>query len=125
MYMLDSSTLIELLEKGPHAEKVATFLGNSPIVTASVCMHEVLAGVSSPKDRFVLEGLFTTFRVLPHDASAARIGSQMHQDLRKRGKMMNPMDILIAAVCKVHDAELVTLDKGFKNIKGARVHILT
>ncbi len=117
MYVLDSSALIEVIENHPKAEVIEQLLKDAPLITTSISMHEVLAGASSEKQCFVLEGLFSTMRVLSHDAEAARIGAAIEQDLSHSGKKIGRADVLIAAICIVHDAALVTLDADFKNIK--------
>ena len=125
MYLLDSSILIELFEQLPRSQKIAAILKDSSLVTASICMHEVLAGTVTDKERFVLEGLFSTFQILPHDAKAARLGAELYRIMKQQGKMMSAVDNLIAAICKANNAELVTLDKGFQKVKSLNVHIIS
>src|SRR3989338_5031783 len=99
----------------------------APPVTTSICAHEVLAGALFEKPGVVLDGLFSSMRILEHDARAARLGASIEQELRKKGTMINKLDILIAAICVVHNAELVTFDKDFskiKNLSDLRVRII-
>ncbi|HLD33697.1 MAG TPA: type II toxin-antitoxin system VapC family toxin [Candidatus Nanoarchaeia archaeon] len=127
MYVLDSSALIEIIEGHSSGEKVIGIVGDAPLVTTSICEHEVLAGALSEKQAFVLDGLFSSMRILEHDARAARLGASIEQELRKKGTMINKLDILIAAICVVHNAELVTFDKDFskiKNLRDLRVRII-
>src|SRR3989344_3545798 len=122
MYVLDSSAIIEIFEEYPHMQKILDILGDESFVTTSISMHEVFAGAHSQKDRFIVSGLFSQAHILEHDAKAARIGATIEQELTHAGKMINRTDILIAGICKAHNAELVTLDKDFAKIKDIKVH---
>lgn len=124
MYVLDSSALIEIFEGSPLAKKIEAMVQDAPIVTTSICMHELLVGAHSEREQFVLEQLFLNIRILDHTADAARRGARIVKDLSAAGTLINRMDILIAAICKVHDAHLITLDKDFANIKGLKVTII-
>ncbi|HLC19676.1 MAG TPA: type II toxin-antitoxin system VapC family toxin [Candidatus Nanoarchaeia archaeon] len=124
MYILDSSALIEVLEEHPKAEKIMELVGDAELVTTSLCVHEVLAGALSKKDRFVLEGVFSSMRILDHTMRAARVGATIQQELAESGTMINKFDVLIAAICKVNNGELVTLDRDFSKIKNFRVVVV-
>ncbi|HLF54632.1 MAG TPA: type II toxin-antitoxin system VapC family toxin [Candidatus Nanoarchaeia archaeon] len=118
MYVLDSNALIEFLEDGPRASKVLSVVGDEPLVTTSISMHEVLAGSMSDKSRFILENIFSSMRVLEHDAQAARLSAAIEREQYRMGAKINDADILIAGICKANNAELVTLDSDFTKIKG-------
>lgn len=124
MFVLDSSALIEVLQNGRRADKIISLVGDAPLVTVSVCAHEVLAGALKEKDRFVLEAILSSAEVLPHSLEAAKIGARLEEECGKAGNTVNRADVLIAAVCKEHGATIVTLDKDFSRIKGAKVRVL-
>ena len=124
MYILDSSALIEVLEGHPKAEKIMELFGSAELVTTSLCVHEILAGALSKKDRFLLENLLNSMRILDHTARAAVLGATMQQELSQTGTMINKFDILIAAICKINNGELITLDKDFAKIKNFRAIVL-
>jgi predicted nucleic acid-binding protein len=121
MYVLDSNAIIEIIEEGPHSSKLISILKDFPLVTTSITLHEVLAGSMSDKSRFVFEGIFSTMRILEHDAPAARAGAAIQKSLDKKGQKINKMDVLIAGICTIHDATIVTLDKDFKKVQGLKV----
>ena len=124
MFVLDSSALIEVAENKQQKQKVLEAVGNALLITTSICMHEVLTGADSEKRRFILEGIFAKTLVLDHDRRAALIGSRIGRDLNRKGSKLEESDLLIASICMVHDAELVTLDKGFTRIEGLKVKII-
>lgn len=124
MYVLDSSILIEVLGQGPRAKQASEIVGEERCVTTSICMHEVLAGLFSERECFIVENILSTMQILVHDARAAKFGAVIAQDLTRTGTMINKFDILIAAICKAHDAELITLDKDFQKIKDLKVRVI-
>ena len=124
MYVLDSSAIIELIEKTPRGERVENFMRDTALVTTSICMHEVMAGATSKEEFFIFEGLFATMQVLDHTKEAAKEGAKIEQDLTRTGNLISARDILIAGICKARGGEIVTFDKGFTKIKGLKSHVL-
>ncbi len=123
MYVLDSSAIIEAVDDEKQAEKIARVTKDEPVVTTTICIHEILAGTITERDRFVLGKILSGMQILEHTVKSAHIGAQIQKDLEHVGKMINPYDILIAAVCKENNAELITFDKGFARVKGLTAHI--
>lgn len=123
-YVLDSNVLIEVFAQRKLAQKIAGVVKDEPMVTTSICMHEVLTGARSDKERFIFEGLFAGIQVLEHTVEAARIGSYMANELLRNGMTINTPDLLIAGICKANNAELVTLDGDFTRINNLKVHFL-
>lgn len=124
MYVLDSSAIIEAVNDEKQAEKIGRVLGDEPLVTTTICVHEVLAGASSDKNRFVFEKIVSSMQILEHTSDAARAGAEIQRELKRSGQMINPFDILIAAVCKSNYAQLVTFDNDFARVKGLKTIIL-
>ena len=86
MYVLDSSAIIEAIEKGKEFPELTKLLGDEPLVTTSICAQEMLVGAHSPPDRFAIEGILSSMRILDHDLAAARIGALMEQQLTRQGQ---------------------------------------
>ena len=59
-------------------------------------------------NRRVFDALLSGFRVLPFDAAAARLYGPIRAELEKRGRLIGPYDLMIAAHAKSVDAVLVT-----------------
>ncbi len=124
MYVLDSSALIELINDLPLSKKITDVVGYEKMITTSICVHEILCGAKTEKERFVFRGLFSLANVLDHNMNTAVIGSRIYSDLRDKGRIMNSMVLLIAAICKENNGTLITLDKKFKNIPDFSVVIV-
>src|SRR3989344_4970328 len=125
MYVLDSSALIEVIEEYPLKDKVLGIVGDAPLVTTSISLHELFAGAHTEREKFILEHLLGGAQIVPHDAAAAKMGAQITRELSDAGKMINRMDTLIAGICKVHNAELITLDRDFAKIKGLKLQLIS
>lgn len=115
MYILDSSLLIEVIQKKPRAAKIMESLGKEQAVTTSISVHELFQG-SNDKEEFVIRGILKGMDVLSFDFEDAQISGKLAQKLYKQGKPINKADLLIAGICLSHDATLVTLDNDFRNI---------
>ena len=124
MYVLDSSVLIELINEYPRKEKVLSFIGDTPLTTTSISMHEVIAGVLSLKEYFIVQNIFHGITIFDHTPDAARLGAEIEQELTRAGTKINRFDLLIAGICKSHNAHLVTLDADFSKIKGLKVTVI-
>lgn len=124
MFVLDSSAIIEILRETNAGRRIVELLKDEPSVTTSLCLHEVLIGTETPRERFVVEGLCSGMRILSHESTSGQIGAGIERDLRKRGKIIGRTDIMIAAICKDHNAELITLDKDFAGITALKSRIV-
>lgn len=82
------------------------------ILRSSVVVAEVGYGIAQSgrrqHDRRVFDRLLSGFRVLPVDAAAARLYGSIRAQLQKRGRLIGPYDLMIAAHARSLDAVLVT-----------------
>lgn len=125
MYVLDSSALIELFEGTQQHRTIRDLIEGKQLVTTSICVHEVLVGAHHEKENSVLEDIFSSMHVLDFTVPAAKISALIVRGLSREGNLIGRMDILIAAICRAHDATLVTLDKDFLKIKDLKVHVVS
>jgi predicted nucleic acid-binding protein len=122
-YVLDSSAIIKALKYAELADKMSKIMGDSPLVTTSICKQELLS-VKNDKEQFVIKQLLDTMHVLEHTSKAAECGAEIYHELRKKGTLINEFDILIAGICKANHAHLITFDKDFAKIKDLQVTVL-
>jgi tRNA(fMet)-specific endonuclease VapC len=72
-------------------------------------------------NRLVFDSLLSGFRVLPFDAAAARLYGPIRAHLEKRGRLIGPYDLMIAAHAQSLDAVLVTDNtKEFDRVAGLK-----
>ena len=66
-------------------------------------------GYAKPMDRWQrLDETLAPFRSLPFDDLAAEHYARIRYELEKRGQIIGPNDLMIAAICLAHDCTLVT-----------------
>ncbi|HLC66440.1 MAG TPA: type II toxin-antitoxin system VapC family toxin [Candidatus Nanoarchaeia archaeon] len=124
MYVLDSSILIDVLRKTERFKQLRKAFGTIPLITTSISAHELVVGARTDKQRFVLEHLLTGMRILPHDSGAAKQSGQIERELIHAGKSINTPDALIAGICRMHGAELITADTDFMRVHDLKVHLI-
>lgn len=120
MYLLDSNVLSALMMPVlPQAlQDFKKVVAGERLVTASVCVGEILAGIAvlpSGRRRADLDRaarmLFArdlAGAILAYDESAAGIYADLVAQRRRLGHPGSPLDLMIAAIAAVHDATLVT-----------------
>ena len=57
-------------------------------------------------------------QILDFSSEACEEASLIFCELKKSGKMISELDILIAAIAKTNGEAILTLDQHFKSIKG-------
>lgn len=122
MIVLDSSAIIQILNGTKEGEKIKDLYTNREFISAttSININEVLIGVKENKKEDV-KNFFEELEILNFDSRAAYKSVEIENSLRKKGKLINKLDIYIASICLIHDAQIITLDKDFNNIEGLKV----
>ena len=124
-FLLDTNILIAMSKQ---RLGLADRLENIPadaILLSSVVVAEIEYGIVKSgrrqHNRRVFDSLLSGFRVLPFDAAAARLYGPIRAQLEKRGRLIGPYDLMIAAHAQSLDAVLVTDNtKEFDRIAGLK-----
>ncbi|MDO8610225.1 MAG: type II toxin-antitoxin system VapC family toxin [bacterium] len=124
-YFLDTSTIINYLRG---IEKAVNLINNldGKITSSYLCLAELFEGVFSSNNKkaesIILQffsGLNTTYGI---DAIIAKKFGLLRQQLRKKGNIIEDIDIFIASTCLIHDLYLVTFNiKHFSRIKELKI----
>lgn len=125
-YFLDTSIIIDFLRG---KEKTANLINNldGKITSSYLCLGELFEGVYFSKNKKVesiilqlFSGLNTSYGI---DREIAIKFGFLRQQLRKKGSMIEDIDIFIAATCLVHNLYLVTLNtKHFSRINELQIY---
>ena len=120
MLMLDTNVLSEMMAVTPN-QKMADWIIGQPseeLFTATVCQAEILAGIGvlpSGRRRLALEeaarAVFANEfqgRILPFDSDAAAAYADLFAARRKAGRPVGAIDLMVAAIARVHGASVVT-----------------
>ena len=126
--MLDTNTLVYVLNRRPqHQTVVERYDAADPRLTciSSITLAELRFGVEQSALREVtqakLDRLAAALTVLPFEARAAHAYGVLRAQLQKAGKLIGPLDMLIAGHAISHGALLVTNNvREFSRVPGLR-----
>lgn len=120
---LDTSTLISYLKgREPGASAVGKAVNDYACHVTAVTVYELLFGIARARKAIGEDALLGLMTVLPFDDSASRYAARLHDDLIRRNQDIGVKDVLIAAICLVHDVPLLTLnERHFERVLGLKV----
>ena len=126
MYVLDTNTLIYFFKGLGDVSTRLLAVPPKQIGIPSIVLYELEVGIAkstSPKKRSKqLEDFISLVNILPFGTDEARSAASIRVNLEKRGQLIGPYDILIAAVARTNQGILVTSNTAeFGRIKGLRL----
>ncbi len=117
--ILDTSILIGILGNNQALQEKLERIGE-PIATTAITKYELL---KAPKENDAKE-MLGSMNLYDFDSIAAERSSRIFKGLKKKGKMINELDILIASIAITHDELLITRDKDFKRVEYLKLLVL-
>jgi tRNA(fMet)-specific endonuclease VapC len=82
---------------------------------------EIEAGIQQVKQpdayRLNLERLLRQVRIWPIDRLTARIYGEIHHDLKRRGRVLSQVDMMLAALARQKKLTLITSDQDFSAVQ--------
>lgn len=88
------------------------------IGTCAPVLCEIEAGLQQVREpekyRQALYKLLRRVRVWPIDPETARIYGEIYQDLRRRGRVLSQVDMMLAALARQRGLTLLTTDRDFE-----------
>lgn len=124
-YLVDTDVLIDHFKGKAYASEILEKVGGiEQVLISAVTVGEVLEGVvGSPKEYKKVKSVLSKIRVLFVDRKVAEVFAEIRADLRRRGSLIENMDILIAATARVHGLTLITGNtREFKRISGLKLY---
>ena len=124
MYFFDSDICIEILRgRLPRVQEVMRKASPDLFGVPAVVEAELLFGAANsdnPEEgRFYVESLLAPFQIIPFDSKCAVQYANVRADLKKRGLMIGPNDLLIAATALANSATLVSNNvREFRRVQG-------
>ena len=127
IYLIDTNICIYLMNQKP-SEVIQKFKNTEigQIGISTITVSELNYGVE--KSNFKkqnaqrLEEFLTPFEILPYDEAASKYYGMIRTQLESQGKVIGPLDMLIAAHALSKDLVLVTNnEKEFLRIKSLKV----
>lgn len=123
MIIFDTSILVEILNGSEIGIKTIKELDYDIRCTTTISTYELELGIKE-KEINKLKSLLDDLEILNFDIDSSRESAKIEKKLKKEGKLINKMDILIAGICKKHNAKLITLDLDFLKIENIDVKIM-
>lgn len=118
-YLLDTNHLGKAVTAGSVVRKKIAELraGGAKLGTCVPVLCEIEAGIQQVNQpdayRHNLEGVLRQIRVWPIDRSTARVYGEIHHDLKRRGRVLSQVDMMLAALARQMKLTLVTSDQDF------------
>lgn len=126
-YLIDTNICIYIMNNRP-PDVVRQFrkLELGQVGVSSITVSELQYGVSKSKrqkeNQQRLDEFLLPFEIVPYDQIACRQYGDIRADLEKRGVVIGPLDLLIAAHAVSRDLVLVTNnEKEFERIQSLKV----
>lgn len=120
--IIDTDVLIDFLRNEEKAVRKITELrnNNEELKTTSINSFELMKGAFRAKNKnaaLALSKLFSLIAIVDFDFQASEKAAKIYEDLREKGELIDPLDLLIAAVVLSTDEVLLTRNlKHFKRI---------
>ena len=124
-YMLDTNTVSHLLKGHPKVVRRVVAAPMASLNISAITEGEMLFGLAKRPDAKRLHAAVWEFLrrvdVLPWDSAVAKQYGTLRADLERQGKLLAPLDLLIATHALDVGAVLVTNDKAFGRVPGLLV----
>jgi len=125
-YMLDTNICIHLMRHTKNVVDRFSEINDGSITISAITLAELEFGICNSqaydKNRAKLISFLTLVDILTFDDRAAVDYGLIRADLQKRGMVIGPLDMLIAAHARSHNLALVTNNKSeFERVEGLSV----
>ena len=126
MYLLDTNTLIYYFKGMGNVAKRLLSTSPSEIALSTIVLFELEVGIAksmSPRKRKAQLQEFTSLvNIVSFDRAAAELAAEIRAKLEKRGVLIGPYDILVAASALATNSTLVTHNtKEFERVENLRI----
>lgn len=112
MIVADSDVLIDALRgRDPAASRISLELQSGGLATSAITVFELRSGARDTREREIVDRLLGAMRILPLDASAAGEAAEIRRALEALGAPLPMADCLIAGICRVNMATLLTRNR--------------
>lgn len=126
-YLLDTSVIIDYLRGKPDAVKLLDTT-EGEFFSSYICLAEIYEGIHRGENKEKMADVVITFfsslsGMYGIDENIAKKFGEIRADLKKKGKVIEDLDLLLAATCLTHGLTLMTYNqKHFSRIKNLFVY---
>jgi tRNA(fMet)-specific endonuclease VapC len=109
MIVADSDVLIDFLRgREPGTGVVASEIATGRLTTTAINVFELLSGVRTKTERAKIDKLLDALTIHPIDQATSAAAAEIRCYLEEKGEGIGTADYLIAAVCLIKQATLLT-----------------
>jgi len=124
-YIIDSDILIYFLKDHPNVVRAFKKTEPDDIAVTIITYAELLFGAYNSlkikENLSKIKSFLQTMAIADFDKASAEVFASLKAELRKEGKIISDMDLIIASICIANNFILVTNNsKHFKRIKGLK-----
>jgi predicted nucleic acid-binding protein len=124
MVILDTSVVIDISRKKKYAlVLLASYQEKERIATTLITQYEMLRGTPEPYINYITE-LLNRFVILDFANNSLDETVKMYKKLKKKGKLINEIDIMIAGIAATSNETLITKDNDFLNLESDKIVVL-
>jgi predicted nucleic acid-binding protein len=124
MVVLDTSVMVDLSRKKKYAlDLLDSYSGKEQIATTIITKYEILRGTPEQYIDFVTS-LLKKFIIYDFNDTALTETVNLYKALKKKGKLVNELDIIIAGIALSNNQTLITKDKDFLNLENNKITVL-
>lgn len=121
-YMLDTNTVSHLIKEHPSIVRRVVAASMASLCMSAITKAELFFGLAKRPDarrlHLAVRELLRRIDVLPWDSAIAEHYGRVRANLEREGKILAPLDLLIAAHALSIGAVLVTSDRAFGQVTG-------
>jgi hypothetical protein len=117
---VDTDIIIDHLRgRNPGADLYARIIIEEIPCTTYITRFELLCGARSQKEQRIINECLLGFKILPFDERSSYEAAKIYRDLKRKGRLIDVRDILIAGVAIANQMLIATKNiNDFKRIKG-------
>lgn len=124
MVLFDTSILVDASRNKKYAlDLLESYLGKEQIAITIITKYEMLRGAPQQNVDLVLN-LLRRFLILDFGNDALDETVKAYKNLRKKGKLINELDVMIAGIAAANDETFITKDKDFLNFENSKIIVL-
>jgi len=124
MVLIDTTVMVDALRNKKIALTIIeSYSGKDRLATSIITKYEILRGVTKKGANLASE-LLNRFIILDFDENSLAEAVRIYQTLSSEGKMINELDIIIAAIAAANNEVLITRDNDFSNLNSNKITIL-
>lgn len=125
MVVFDTSLIVDASRNRKYAlDLIMSYSGNEQIATTIITKYEMLRGVPEQYIDLVSD-LLKIFVILDFGDDSLNETVKVYQNLRKKGRLVSELDVIIAGIAAANNETLITKDKGFLNLESNKIIVLS